>query len=1028
MITPLRVLSGLAIVGAIALGSDRTLAQITPDNTLGEERSVVTPEVIQGKPSDRIDGGATRDANLFHSFQEFNVDEGRGAYFSNPDGVENILSRVTGGSRSEILGALGVLGQADLFLINPSGILFGPNASLDVEGSFVGTTADGIGFGEQGFFSATDPKIPSQLLTVNPLAFFFNQVATQPNNAIENQGFLSVPSGQSLLLVGGKVSPTIDSTGTILVDGGFLQAPGGRVELGGLAAAGTIELGGEDSEWQLNFPQEVARADVALVNGARVDVSAGDGGSIAINARNLNILEGSQLRAGIAFGLGSPQAQAGDIVIQVTGTMSLANLSFVANRVEPEAEGKGGRIEVTTGSLSVAEGAILSASILGQGDAGSIIINASESVSFVGESSIGSPSGAFSTVGAGAEGKGGGIEITTNSLSVADGAQLVASTFGQGEAGSITINASESVSFLGESSIGSPSGAFSTVEAGAEGKAGGIEITTNSLSVADGAILSASILGQGDAGSIIIDASESVSFVGESSVGSPSAAFSTVEAGAEGKGGGIEITTSSLSVADGAQLVASTFGQGEAGSITINASENVSFVGESSDSSLLSGAFSTVEAGAKGKGSGIEITTSYLSVADGAQLSTSTRGQGDAGSIIINASESVSFVGESSIGSPSGAFSRVNAGAEGKAGGIEITTSSLLVADGAQLSAGTFGQGEAGSIIIDASESASFVGQSSNGDPSGTFSTVEAGAEGKAGGIEITTNSLSVADGAILSASTRGQGIGGEIQVSSNFLSLINGAQIVSRSFGPENSGEIAIEVLGTLQFEDSQISTSSAQAAGGAISITAADIRLHGDSNIRTEVGNGAGGGGDITLAADSILAFDDSDILAFARDGRGGNITLDTPVFFGSRFQPAPQGTAPETLDDNNRVDINASGAVSGEISLPDVSFVQNSLTELTESTIDTETLIADSCVVPSGGQRGTFIITGAGGLPVRPGDAAVSPYPTGTVRSVPNAESSLPGATRPWQKGDPIVEPTGTYRLANGKLVMSRQCSQR
>ena len=149
------------------------------------------------------------------------------------------------------------------------------------------------------------------------------------------------------------------------------------------------------------------------------------------------------------------------------------------------------------------------------------------------------------------------------------------------------------------------------------------------------------------------------------------------------------------------------------------------------------------------------------------------------------------------------------------------------------------------------------------------------------------------------------------------------------------------------------------------------------------------------------------------FPRNGFGGDIELETLVFFGSNFQPAPQGTDPDTLDGNARVDINASGAESGVISLPDVSFIQNSLTELSESTINTETLIADSCVVPSGRQRGTFIITGAGGLPVRPGDASVSPYPTGTVRTVPQQSSS-----RPWQKGDPIVEPTGTYRLANGK----------
>ena len=91
--------------GLIALSSIfqalPTQAQIVPDNTLGSENSVVTPNVnIRGINSNRIDGGAVRGGNLFHSFQEFNIREGRGAYFSNPDNIVNILTRVTGGNIS----------------------------------------------------------------------------------------------------------------------------------------------------------------------------------------------------------------------------------------------------------------------------------------------------------------------------------------------------------------------------------------------------------------------------------------------------------------------------------------------------------------------------------------------------------------------------------------------------------------------------------------------------------------------------------------------------------------------------------------------------------------------------------------------------------------------------------------------------------------------------------------------------------------------------------------------------------------
>ncbi|HAA26534.1 MAG TPA: hypothetical protein DCE56_01190, partial [Cyanobacteria bacterium UBA8553] len=187
----LGIVGALSISGAFTYSNNSALAQVTPDSTLGTERSVVVPnQVIKGIPSDQINGGATRGTNLFHSFQEFNVGEGQGVYFTNPAGIENILSRVTGGNPSNIFGRLGVLGNANLFLLNPNGIMFGPNSSLDIKGSFFATTANGIKLGDTGFFSASEPQ-NSRLISVSPGALFFNQVANQPAT-ITNSGNLAV--------------------------------------------------------------------------------------------------------------------------------------------------------------------------------------------------------------------------------------------------------------------------------------------------------------------------------------------------------------------------------------------------------------------------------------------------------------------------------------------------------------------------------------------------------------------------------------------------------------------------------------------------------------------------------------------------------------------------------------------------------------------------------------------------------------------------------------------------------------------
>jgi filamentous hemagglutinin family protein len=192
--------------GAIAVSGSHAFAQITPDATLGAEHSIIHSGVSNGLPREQIEGGARSGINLFHSFYQFNVGEGQSVYFHNPAGIENIISRVTGGSPSDIRGTLGVSGgTANLFLLNPSGIIFGLNARLDVGGSFVATTANAIQFGTQGFFSSFDPN-PLSLLTVNPSAFFFNQVA---HGSIVNRSTVPLAANtQGLQVPDGCVLPT----------------------------------------------------------------------------------------------------------------------------------------------------------------------------------------------------------------------------------------------------------------------------------------------------------------------------------------------------------------------------------------------------------------------------------------------------------------------------------------------------------------------------------------------------------------------------------------------------------------------------------------------------------------------------------------------------------------------------------------------------------------------------------------------------------------------------------------------------
>jgi filamentous hemagglutinin family protein len=917
----------IAIIGALSVGvSDRVLAQIVPDNTLGAESSVVTPDVINGIPSDQIDGGARSGANLFHSFSQFNVGEGRGAYFTPPAGIENILTRVTGANRSEILGRLGVLGSANLFLINPNGIVFGQDASLDVQGSFLATTANAVKLGDVGLFSASQPAT-SNLLSVSPSALWFNAVAAQPivnqsqapslinqPNSDDGSPGLQVQPGRTLALVGGNV----------LLEGGNLTAAGGRIELGSVAGVGQVSLSQSGNSFVLGYDSINNFGNISLSNGAFVDASGEGGGGIQILGGRLEMTQSSAIGA---------------------NTLGAEN---------------GGEVLVRATEVELSESSLLSANVTSTGT-----------------------------------GTGGDLTIDTQRLLLRDGAQVVAITTGSGKGGRLQITASDSVDLIGVSADGRvPSGVFT--QSRGSGDAAELRIDTGRLLVRDGAQVSGDTRGSGKGGSLQITASDSVEVIGTTADGRFA---SGLFAGSEGSGdaGNVRIDTGWLLVSDGAQILVTTRSEGKGGNLLITASDSVEVIGTSANGRLLSGLFTQSNPTASGDAGDLTIVTRRLLVQGGAQVGAGTFGEGNGGNLQITASESVELIGATANGQLSSGLYTQSQGSR-NAGDLTIDTGRLLVRDGAVVSASTFGQGKGGRLLLRATDSVELTGTTANS-PGGLF-TVSNGSGNAGDVLRIDTGRLLVRDGAVIS----------------------------SRSIGTGTAGNIDITVRDTLEANNGTIQTNTSRSDGGAITINAGNMRLFGDSNIISNVASGADKGGTITLMSDSILAFDDSDILAFSRDGTGGNITLDTRAFFGENYRPAPRGTALDQLDGNNRVDVNATGTIaSGTISEPDTTFIQNSLTELPDNQIDTDSLLANSCIVRRNQPtRGSFTITGSGGLPQRPGDAQMSTFPTVDIETLPSdGTPSNTNRNRPWQKGDPIVEPQGVYRLPNGKLVLSREC---
>jgi filamentous hemagglutinin family protein len=551
-LSPLFHLS-LCTLGCLYASSSQ--AQVTSDGT-------VNTQVDQQGNVAEITGGEKRGGNLFHSFQEFSVGTGNEASFLNANDISNIFSRVTGNKISNIDGLIRANGSANLFLINPAGIIFGQNARLDVGGSFLGSTADSVLF-EDGEFSATDLENPP-VLTINaPIGLGFRDnpgdiinlsVASNPNGETNVTGGavgLQVPNGETLAIIGGNV----------LLNDGNLTAKGGQIEIGSVLSEGEVRISETDIGFVLDYGSVNSFGDIQLENTTVVDSTAKGGGNITFNAQNIS-LAGSTVVTGIEFGANLAESKSGNITFNTTKSVSLIN------------------------------GAQISASASGQGIGGQVNIN-SKNVSLDGENSQGFNSGIFSNVNSeGVNNRSGGIAIDTEFLSLTKGAQISASVnspdiiqpnsvSGEGNAGQIIINADE-VFIDGEGIDGFNSGIFSTIEPGSKGSAGGVEINASNLTITNGAEIDVSTLGVGNGGNATINVSDTLLLDGKGTLAdsfdlsSSSGIFSNVDntdvgQGAIGNAGSVEVITDNLIIKNGAEINANTEGQGNAGNVEINA-------------------------------------------------------------------------------------------------------------------------------------------------------------------------------------------------------------------------------------------------------------------------------------------------------------------------------------------------------------------------------------------------------------------------------------------------------------------------
>lgn len=765
-------LISLFIMLGLSLSASHTHAQITLDGTTGPAGELSGPNYVIDANVGKQAGG-----NLFHSFGQFNISIGESATFTGPDSVSNIISRVTGGSGSWIDGPLrSEIPGADFFFLNPWGVMFGPNAFLDMGGSFHVSTADYLRLGEDGRFDAVSPE-KSVLTTAPPAAFGF---LDESPGELKIEGFLEVPPDHEISLTGGNVE----------IPGGIVSAPGGHIRIFSTASSGEVNLQDfSDSD----FPSFKELGEISLSDKAMLDTGGSAAGEIHIRG----------------------------------GKFYLADADTSVSAITNESEGGGIDIHMRE-SLVVSEGASIFTASLG-GKCGDISISADSL--FLDKALIFTQSGFVASVGEsganviGGKGDGGDIHLNAGSTEISGGT-ISTNTLDTGKSGDISITG-ESLNIRNGGEIVADNGDIYTREdgniadgiiIGGKGGSGNVTLNLNRLEMESGSV-SSNTLGTATGGNISVTAEDSVSIAGSGTADTeyPSElyygistqtrgpgsgghiriktdgltldkdAMINTQAYSGGESGNIELNADRVDIRQGGTVTTSTRGAGDAGEILINAGESVSLSGAGVrfDKSRIYTA--THSAGSGGK---LTIETPLLTVSGDGEIHSKTLGDD-------------TWDG--------------NTLPDGTGGDIELNADRLELTGGGVVTAGSESDGDAGNIAIRVTdtftaENSSVMTNTEHAD--GGDMTIDAGSR------------LILTDSSITTSVKGGKGDGGNIAVGQNsdpeFVIMRKSRMNANAHAG--FGGNISIRTDHLITSSNSKITASSELGVDGDIHIESPD------------------------------------------------------------------------------------------------------------------------------------------------------------------------------------------------------------
>lgn len=730
-----------------------SLAQAPPITPSGLDTQVSEPIAVGGQTQYNITGGTRPGGgtNLFHSFGDFGVPTNHIANFLNiqVDGVlpatSNILARVTGNIRSDIFGTIQTtdFGNANLFLMNPAGFLFGPNAAVHVGGMVAFTSADYLKLTDNARFNTIPNAAVDALLTAMPVTSF-GFLGSNPG-AITVQGSqFSVTDGQSISLVGGDISIESGTPEGGTTQTAQLSAPNGNILLASATSPGEFDATTLQPLPNVNDTPFSSFGSISLAPGSSVDVSGTNTVSIkggqfvlSVNDAVMTTSESAPIEETVSLSPGSELRS-----VNAGSDSDAANVEVLARKIiidgatietDAQGPGAGGNILVNAAAIDLINFATIKtvSSLDSSGsNAGNVTLKATQQITAV--------DSFLNTDTVGGAGLGGNIILRAPMIGM-DGGVLSASTSGAGNAGNILLEGQQ------------------------------ITLGASPLASAQGVDLFTGTSGSGHGGTVTLRGLDGPSSHADSVTISGTSRLHTLT-GSDGSAGDIIINAVRFTLTDHANLNADTFGSKGAGTITITATDHVTVSGLSTRVS------SSSDNGATGDAGKITVSAPTVMIENGGSISTSTTGEGAGGNINILAGQSVTITNDSRLSASSTG--------PGNAGNILINAGRTFVATNSKSAVTTQADtASGGNIIVLATDRVQLTNSH--------ISASVADGSGGGGNISIDPQSVILQNSQILAQASQGQG--GTITITTN-LFLPDANSVVNADSGSGLNGTVTIQ------------------------------------------------------------------------------------------------------------------------------------------------------------------------------------------------------------------------------------------